>query len=112
MLERALRQHGSRSGRFAVPHRQKAYNAREGIETSTVTAAHLSASLAGQKAYNAREGIETRFDYRGPTYCIERVRKHTMLERALRHYYAIHSPFRCHEGQKAYNAREGIETLC
>ncbi len=63
---------------------QKAYNAREGIETYSRYCRILNVSSLRQKAYNAREGIET-----------HRVRARVMLR---------------HEGQKAYNAREGIET--
>ncbi len=37
---------------------QKAYNAREGIETKSIFGP-VRARMAGQKAYNAREGIET-----------------------------------------------------
>ncbi len=37
---------------------QKAYNAREGIETPIYSNAS-SKVVFGQKAYNAREGIET-----------------------------------------------------
>jgi len=39
--------------------RQKAYNAREGIETHGLIV-YKGAVQLGQKAYNAREGIETR----------------------------------------------------
>jgi len=38
------------------------------------------------------------------------VRKHTMLERALRRLFNYHAGGRTSKRQKAYNAREGIET--
>mgnify|MGYP007023482266 CR=1 FL=1 len=59
MLERALR---PISGSQAIERRfnlgQKAYNAREGIETNCTRALRFMRPLR-QKAYNAREGIET-----------------------------------------------------
>jgi len=65
-----------------------------------------------QKAYNAREGIETieKFEHLIRTHC--QVRKHTMLERALRHIsHLVKFPAVNIKCQKAYNAREGIETF-
>ncbi len=58
MLERALRPSPTWAQRLTACSSQKAYNAREGIETNRVPdIAH--ALLLRQKAYNAREGIET-----------------------------------------------------
>mgnify|MGYP006919536004 CR=1 FL=1 len=46
---------------LSLPHliSQKAYNAREGIETQG-WGMGCAEGLEGQKAYNAREGIETK----------------------------------------------------
>ncbi len=63
----------------------------------------------GQKAYNAREGIET-FPHLVEVIDLYLVRKHTMLERALRRHAAIAASASTVVSQKAYNAREGIET--
>ncbi len=90
---------------------QKAYNAREGIETHSVFFSNAFL-LSGQKAYNAREGIETNVcPYISKPLSMIMVRKHTMLERALRRKDLLHCPPKSlHVRQKAYNAREGIET--
>ncbi len=58
MLERALRQRFSNAINRDSNSRQKAYNAREGIETYPRVTMSIN-YLSGQKAYNAREGIET-----------------------------------------------------
>ncbi len=85
MLERALRPGAIASLRCAYTLGQKAYNAREGIETSAICACRIATCSTSQKAYNAREGIET-------------------TKRAVRAQPDFD------DGQKAYNAREGIET--
>ena len=59
MLERALRQLQDCIKYAARLLGQKAYNAREGIETPIVYLPLQMLNIAGQKAYNAREGIET-----------------------------------------------------
>jgi len=83
MLERALRLNGLSNAVKEVKYRQKAYNAREGIETFNHEPNNLAVHKIRQKAYNAREGIETYIcPSRGSSDA--NVRKHTMLERALR----------------------------
>ncbi len=67
--------------------------------------------LEGQKAYNAREGIETSLTSLQIRKSFGFVRKHTMLERALRPTFSQDMRFLLQTCQKAYNAREGIETL-
>ncbi len=84
MLERALR-HAWLPLQYEGPYSQKAYNAREGIETFSVVFAPIGAESLGQKAYNAREGIETLLLELHNFHLNFLVRKHTMLERALRH---------------------------
>ena len=85
MLERALRRKDSASNYTPdTSPSQKAYNAREGIETGAVIISYIAMFALGQKAYNAREGIETKT-------------------------VPMESP-RVNSCQKAYNAREGIET--
>ncbi len=59
MLERALRRCSGLPTRAPAEYGQKAYNAREGIETQKVTRRDFPLLPLGQKAYNAREGIET-----------------------------------------------------
>ena len=64
-----------------------------------------------QKAYNAREGIETNRAEPWHAQDQAQVRKHTMLERALRLRGTFSRTSISSFRQKAYNAREGIETL-
>ncbi len=109
MLERALRQESGTIRVFYRIHRQKAYNAREGIETSQNQRTKPNRQ-DGQKAYNAREGIETDSQCTRCTASRSCVRKHTMLERALRPAKAALAITLSAFCQKAYNAREGIET--
>ncbi len=135
MLERALRRSASVSRSCQPATRQKAYNAREGIETRlngnpinpsvSLVRKHTMleralrpnepaigeyATALSQKAYNAREGIETKV-WTGVSPSTSRaVRKHTMLERALRPTPITRVWAQFILGQKAYNAREGIET--
>ncbi len=87
MLERALRpEQVARRHSCHYARSQKAYNAREGIETQPARESPCLERGRCQKAYNAREGIETGLIFTGDEQ-----------------YHDI--------GQKAYNAREGIETL-
>ncbi len=58
MLEMALRRMAGDAGGAPQLPGQKAYNAREGIETQWPLSYHRR-SVICQKAYNAREGIET-----------------------------------------------------
>jgi len=111
MLERALRLYGACFMAASTASRQKAYNAREGIETFMFKpVASPQRRWLRQKAYNAREGIETppwMWLLRGAFVL---VRKHTMLERALRQYFLAALIAR-RKISSAYNAREGIETM-
>ncbi len=110
MLERALRRIKTAHLPSAHEAGQKAYNAREGIETSSIQTMLASIPCFSQKAYNAREGIETMLQTcQCPSWVASFVRKHTMLERALR-LDGGEGSLAVWTGQKAYNAREGIET--
>jgi len=109
MLERALRLPRCNFHEPALILCQKAYNAREGIETLCGTVSRavwcpsvrkhtmLERALRPQSLGHREEAVDG-------------VRKHTMLERALRLLAAVPQDDRCILRQKAYNAREGIET--
>ncbi len=86
MLERALRlKHNVLLPRAEPKGGQKAYNAREGIETRLWYNGCGGEMFLGQKAYNAREGIEThQMTDLMVQHSYRHVRKHIMLERALR----------------------------
>ena len=83
MLERALRLNETDIQRADCGYRQKAYNAREGIETKLSSECDTLKHVVRKHTMLERalrlSGVPR------PRRVLIRVRKHTMLERALRH---------------------------
>ena len=84
MLERALRHVISDSADDALVKVRKHTMLERELRHHSIHSCSVRGKVR-QKAYNAREGIETKTNTRPGTDGLEKgVRKHTMLERALR----------------------------